>query len=120
MDEERLTKSILDMAQGAIKSRVDREMTRIVQNIIDPNTKAAKPRKLTLTLTFTPDAGRTLVATKCEAKTSLQPANPVTTSLYIGEYDGEVEAVEMTPQVPGQIAMDGTEQEQPAQLKLIV
>lgn len=42
--------SILDMAMGAIKERVDYEMGHIVDNILDPNTPPNKKRKLTLTL----------------------------------------------------------------------
>lgn len=96
--EEKLTKSMLDMANGAIKERVDVEMPKIIRNIMDVNTNATKPRKMTLTLTFTPDEQRQVIATKCEIKSSLQPTNPVTTSLYIGEFAGEVQAVEMKPQ----------------------
>ena len=47
--EERLTKSMLDMANGAIKERVDVEMPRIIKNIMDVNTNATKPRKMMLT-----------------------------------------------------------------------
>ena len=32
--------SLLDMANGAIKERIDYEMGRVMQNISDPNTKA--------------------------------------------------------------------------------
>ena len=117
--EERLTKSMLDMANGAIKERVDVEMPRIIKNIMDVNTNATKPRKMMLTLTFTPDEQRQVIATKCEIKSTLQPTNPVTTSLYIGEFAGEVQAVEMKPQVPGQMDMYGNEEEQPARLRLV-
>lgn len=119
MNEDRLTKSMLDMASGAIKERVDVEMPKIIKNILDVNTNPTKPRKLTLTLTFTPDDMRQVVATKCEVKTALVASNPVTTSLYVGEFNGEVQAVEMQPQVPGQMGMDGSVQEEPAQLKLV-
>ena len=40
------------------------------------------------------------------------------TSLFItGDSEGEVTAVEMTPQIPGQLDMYGGEQEAPAVLK---
>lgn len=47
--------------------------------------------------------------------------NPVVTSLYIAGEDGtgEVQAVEMVPQIPGQTSLDGGEQEAPAALKII-
>lgn len=117
--EERLTKSMLDMANGAIKERVDLEMPKIIKNIMDVNTSAIKPRKMVLTLTFTPDEQRQVIAARCEVKSTLLPTNPVTTSLYIGEFAGEIQAVEMKPQVPGQLDMYGGEEEQPAQLRLV-
>lgn len=49
------------------------------------------------------------------AKAALVPTDPVTTSLFITTQPGTGEMVvaEMVPQVPGQMAMDGGEQEQP-------
>ena len=41
------TKSILQMARGAITERADYEMARIIGNIMDANTKATAKRKLT-------------------------------------------------------------------------
>lgn len=117
--DNREVKSMLDMASGAIKERVDIEMPKIIGNILDVNIDPKKARKLTLTLTFTPDSERSLVVTTCEVKTQLAPTNPVVTSLYVGEFNGEVQAVEMKPQVPGQIDIYGGETEQPAKLKLI-
>lgn len=46
--------------------------------------------------------------------------NPVATSLYVtGDGNGELVVAEMVPQVPGQLNMDGTQQEQPKLLKLV-
>jgi len=114
-------KSILEMARGAMLERVDYEMSRIVDNILDANTKATAKRKLTITMEFQPDDERTNITTNVTAKSSLVPTNPVRTSLYIsGETaTGEMQVVEMVPQVPGQMGMDGGEQEAPATLKLI-
>lgn len=117
--EEQLTKSMLDMANGAIKERTDIEMSKIIKNILDVNTNPTKSRKMTLTLTFTPDAQRQVIAVKCEAKSALQPSTPVAMSLYVGEFAGEIQAVEMKPQVPGQMDLFGGEEAQPAQLRLI-
>ena len=42
------------------------------------------------------------------------------TSLYVtGDGNGELVVAEMVPQVPGQLNMDGTQQEQPKLLKLV-
>lgn len=53
--EDLSKRSIIDMARGAIKERVDYEMTRVVENILDPNTSATAARKITITLNLKPD-----------------------------------------------------------------
>lgn len=114
-------KSILEMAHGAIMERADYEMKRVLDNILDPNTKAAKKRTLTVTLELMPDDERQQIQVKATSKSKLEPTNAVSTALYItGDGDtGEVSAVEMVPQVPGQTNFDGTEQASPNYLKLV-
>ena len=50
--------SIMRMARGAFEERVDYEMDKVIQNILDPNTKATAKRKITLTIELTPDDER--------------------------------------------------------------
>ena len=109
-------KSILQMARGAIQERADYEMTRLLANILDPNTSATAKRKLTLVLELKPDDTRQNIAVSVTAKSALAATNPVTTSLYVA--DGE-NVVEMVPQIPGQFGLEGMEQEAPPSLKLI-
>ena len=114
-------KGILEMARGAFMERADYEMSRVVDNILDVNTKATAPRKINLTVTFTPDERRENIAVRFEAKGSLAPTNPAITLLYIaGEgSDGQPQVIEMTPQIPGQMCMDGSIQESPQHLKIV-
>ena len=110
------SKSILQMARGAIQERADYEMTRLMQNILDPNTSATAKRKLTLTLELKPDDNRQNILVNVTAKSTLAATNPVTTSLYVCDSDN---VVEMVPQIPGQLEMNGNEQEPAPSLKLI-
>lgn len=111
--------SILRMARGAIEERVDYEMDRVMQNILDPNTRAAQKRKITLSIELMPDEERQQIRVSVTAKSTLAPTNPVTTSLYVtGDKNGELTVVEAIPQIPGQLQMDGEEQEPPKLLKL--
>lgn len=117
---ENRTQSIMDMGRGAFKERVDYEMQKVIDNILDLNTKAEKKRVLTVTMEFTPSADRTQIGVSVIAKSKLEPTNAVGTSLYItGDENGEISAVEMVPQIPGQQYLAGGEQEEPAQLRLI-
>lgn len=111
--------SILRMAMGAIEERVNYEMGRVLDNILDPNSEAKKKRKMTITLEFLPDAERRTIQVNAGVKSSLVPTDPVLTSLYVASNpaSGEMEVYEMVPQIPGQQAMSGDVQEDPKVLK---
>ena len=115
-NREEAQRSILQMCRGAFQERVDYEMPHLMENIFDPNTAAKAKRKVTITLELCPDDSRQNVVVNCSVTTKLAPANPVTTMLYVADRDT---VLEMTPQVPGQLSVDCTEQGEPAELKLI-
>ena len=58
MNEQNQRDSIMSMARGAFEERVDYEMDKVIQNILDPNTKATAKRKITLTIELTTDVDR--------------------------------------------------------------
>lgn len=114
MNEQNQRDSIMSMARGAFEERVDYETDKVIQNILDPNTKATAKRKITLT-----DERRT-IGVSVTAKSTLAATNPVATALYVtSDGNGELVVAEMVPQVPGQMNMDGTQQEAPKLLKLV-
>ena len=119
MSEQLDRKSILDSSRGAILERVDYEMGKVIDNIMDPNTKATGKRKITVTLELIPGSDRRTITLNTTAKSTLVPSDPVTTSLYISSQPGTGEMVvaEMVPQIPGQMNMDGSEQKQPNIIK---
>ena len=111
--------SILQMARGAIQERVDYEISRIVENILDYNTEACLERKLTLTIKLKPDENRQYIKIAASAASKLAPATPVGTTLGIAaDSNGEMVIVESVPQVPGQMNLEGTEQETPKMLRI--
>lgn len=113
-------KSILDMAMGGIKERVDLEIGKVLDNISDPNTIASKKRTITVTIDLLPDDARKMIRVEAAAKSKLQPTTPLATSLYVMPDDnGELQVYEATPQIPGQIDMFGAEQEEPAMLRVV-
>lgn len=119
MSEQLDRKSILESSRGAILERVDYEMGKVIDNIMDPNTKATGKRKITVTLELIPGSDRRTITLNTTAKSTLIPTDPVTTSLYITNQPGTGEMVvaEMVPQIPGQMNMDGSEQKQPNIIK---
>ena len=111
--------SLLQMAKGAIQERVDYEVSRVVDNILDMNTEAKVKRKVTLTIVMVPDEDRQVVKIEASAKSTLAPVTPVGTSLVItADGNGEMILAEIVPQVPGQLSMGGQEQEAPKILKI--
>lgn len=117
--EKDVRSSLLQMAKGAIQERVDYEVSRVVDNILDMNTEAKVKRKVTLTIVMTPDEDRQVVKIEASAKSTLAPVTPVGTSLVItADGNGEMILAEIVPQVPGQLSMSGQEQEKPKILKI--
>lgn len=114
------TTSLVDMAMGAIKERIDYETCRVVENIKDLNTRAAKKRSIIVQIDILPDDERERLQVSATVKSKLEATSPITTALYLTEDgEGKPAAVEMGPQIPGQTRMDGTEQSEPAVLRLV-
>lgn len=114
--ENTFKKSLLEMCRGAFIERADCGVGDVIENILDPNTKATAVRELTVTFKFKPDESRQNIAVDCHSKVKLVPMRPITTFLYVADEDT---VVEMAPQIPGQMSMDGHEQEAPATLRVI-
>jgi len=111
--------SLLQMAKGAIQERVDYEVSRVVDNILDMNTEAKVKRKVVLTIVMVPDDDRQVVKIEASAKSTLAPVTPVGTSLVItADGNGEMMLAEIVPQVPGQMSLTGEVQEAPKILKI--
>ena len=114
-------KSILEMGQGSFMEIADYGMAKLLDDIMDPNTQAASPRTLTITLKLTPNEQRSKVAVECTHKLGFGKMLPLETTLHTlaDRETGEICMVEATPQIPGQIGFDEGEQERPVQLKII-
>ena len=80
MNEQNQRDSIMSMARGAFEERVDYEMDKVIQNILDPNTKATAKRKITLTIELTPDDERRTIGVSVTAKSTLA-SSPTSTAL---------------------------------------
>lgn len=100
-------------ANGAFTAQVNRAMEEVTKNIQDPNTEPGATRKITVTIGFKPNQDRNFVATGVQTKTTLAPALGAVTALSMGKdlRTGEVEAVEIGNQIPGQMSMEDLPQE---------
>lgn len=76
---------IMRLADGAIVEKLNRELDKITQNIVDKNTDPRKERKITLTLSFKPNENRDFVITKIQTKTTLATEIGVETQIIVGK-----------------------------------
>ena len=95
--------NVLEMAQGAVMEQIVNESTKIMANVLDPNTKSTATRKMTITLTFHPNDARDKVTVEAQAKSTLAPRKAVETSFFVAEdNDGNPHAREITSYDPNQ------------------
>lgn len=111
-----LQKSIIELAGGGFIERLDYETPGVIRNLLDPNTPFKPKRKMILTFEFSIDESRRNLAINYTVKPVLVPTKTLTTFLQV--YDEE-NIVEMVPQIPGQQALYGAEQENPVKLKIV-
>ena len=105
------------LANGAFTSQINRELEKVTENIQDPNTDATAKRRITVVIEFKPNEARNFVTTGVQAKSTLAPALGAVTALNMGKdlKTGEVEAVEIGNQIPGQMYIDDVETPQAVQ-----
>ena len=99
---------IEQFAGGKLSVQLNKALEKITENVQDPNTDAQKVRKINVSISFRPNDERNFVATTVETKLSLAPELGATTALSMGRdlRTGEVEAVEIFNQIPGQMNVD--------------
>ena len=95
-------------AGGKLSVQLNKALEKITENVQDPNTDAQEVRKINVSISFRPNDERNFVATTVETKLSLAPELGATTALSMGRdlRTGEVEAVEIFNQIPGQMNVD--------------
>lgn len=114
-------KSLLEMANGGFLERVDVMTPKIMENIMDPNTKATAKRKLTIEMEIIPNKDRNMFTVNFTADFKPAPTVPLQTVLCItgDPSTGELCMVEIPSQIPGQFSFDGDEQSAPVKLRMI-
>ena len=105
-------------AGGKLSVQLNKALEKITENVQDPNTDAQKVRKINVSISLRPNDERNFVSTTVETKLSLAPALGATTALSMGRdlRTGEVEAIEIFNQIPGQMSVNDVidqEEEEP-------
>ena len=84
MSDKTIKLDLSQIGDGGLQEKVDKELERVIANILDPNTETKTARKLAITLTMKPDDTRQTVATAMEVKSTLAPQKAVATTVLIG------------------------------------
>jgi hypothetical protein len=93
MPDERYI-SLETLAQGAAVELFNDELTRVLGNILDPNTKPTTTRSVTLTFTIKPDEDRSYAGALIDVKSKLAPVKGVGLPIHIGQRAGHPVATE--------------------------
>ena len=111
-----------EFAAGALTAQINRAMEDVTKNVQDPNTDATATRKITVTIVLKPNDRRDFVATGVQTKTTLAPVLGAVTAISMGKNlkTGEVEAVEIGRQVPGQMSISDMEEQETNQEEKMV
>lgn len=108
MEKKLIGLDLSHIAEGGLQEKLDNELEKVFDNILDLNTEAKAKRKITITLTMSSNEERTVVDTIMEVKSKLAPQNGVATTILVGrDYDtGQLHANELKSTVPGQMYFD--------------
>lgn len=107
-----------EFAGGKLSVQLNKALEKVTENIQDPNTDAQKVRKINVSISLRPNDERNFASTTVETKLSLAPELGATTALSMGRdlRTGEVEAIEIFNQIPGQMSVNDVidqEEEEP-------
>lgn len=96
------------IAEGGLQEKLDNELEKVFDNILDLNTEPKAKRKITITLTMSSNEERTVVDTVMDVKSKLAPQSGVATTILVGrDYDtGQLHANELKSSIPGQMYFD--------------
>ena len=90
--------SLTTLKGGAAVELFDRELSRVLENIDDPNTEATEEREITLKLKIKPEDDRSVTAYLLTCKAT-KLAGPKTEAgiMYVGRREGGLVGVESDP-----------------------
>ena len=99
------------LGNGALQSRFNREMEKVVKNMKDPNTSYKDTRKITIVLTFKQDEERNAASCLVEVNSKLAKTKSFETNFGIGQdlKNGQYIAKEYNNQIPGQLGLEDME-----------
>lgn len=106
MTDKTIKLDLSQIGEGGLQEKVDKELEKVIVNILDPNTETKTARNLVITLTMKSDDTRQTVSTTMEVKSTLAPQKAIATTVLVGQDDNQVYANELKSSMPGQTYFD--------------
>lgn len=107
MAKEPINFNLSEVAEGGVQIKLNRALKEVAANILNPNTEAKKKRKVTLTITVSPNDKRDAADTVIEVKTSPAPEVGVASTMLLGmDSKGQPHVNELKSGVRGQEYID--------------
>ena len=111
---ERQIKKLDELMDGALTERFNQVLDEVMRNAVDPNTDPKAKRQVKIVIDVIPNERRDTASFKTHVEGKVAPRVPISQVVFLHvSDDGTITATEVTNQVPGQLAMDGTEQDLP-------
>lgn len=79
---------INELSGGALSEKVNIELRKLAENVLDPNTKADAVRTLTIQIKVKPNENRQVGAAEIQVKSQLVPSKGIPTS-FVFDFDRE-------------------------------
>lgn len=100
--------NLSELSGGAVQEKIDREVKKVLQNILDPNTDFDKARTVTVTISMKANEQRNSLTTDVSVKSKLAPQKSIATTVLVGrnENTGQIQAAELLSNAPGQTFID--------------
>lgn len=98
---------INSLSGGAVAERINRELLKVAENVLDPNTKPETVRTLTVTIKIKPDESREIGVTDIQVKTGLAPTRGIPAK-FVFDYgkDGKAVMAELQSGERNQLMVD--------------
>ena len=106
-----------ELAGGTLQEKFDREITRVIENMQDPNTPFGEKRSITINISFRQTEQRDDAKVEISVKSKLASVISAKTNFAMGKdlKTGDVLVREYGKQIPGQMSFsDVTEPEEKA------
>lgn len=96
-----------ELAGGLLQEKFDREISRVFENMQDPNTSSRDSRKITITVSFKQTEQRDNAKVDISVSSKLASVNSALTNFAMGKdlKTGEVLVKEYGYQIPGQMSI---------------